>query len=126
MNMKIIDMIKKAIKLFSDICISVFCSTLCFVKTYAGVGVIGSVVDDTAGSMFNIVTKLAVSIAALMITISGVKIIWGSQKAAEEGKSVIIKTSIGIGITVLAPSLVRMAISLAGGNDNGWGFENPK
>ena len=67
-------------------------------------------------AIWDILKAVVLPIAAIMLAVCGVKLIWGGQRAAEEAKSLIVKIIIGVGLVMIAPSLVSTMRGWFGSN----------
>lgn len=68
-----------------------------------------TIIDGISGGtqkVWNILVGIAAPIAAVALGVCAVKMLWGSQKAAEEAKSLAIRIIIAIAIVLLAPALI--------------------
>lgn len=56
--------------------------------------------------VYTLLTAIVLPIAVIVIAICAIKIIWGNQRSAEEGKSAIIRIVVALALVYLAPLLV--------------------
>lgn len=63
-------------------------------------------VTKGTGEIWKILTSIVAPIAAVALAICAIKMLWGSQRAAEEAKSTAIKIVVAIAIVLLAPAII--------------------
>lgn len=83
-----------------------WCALVTSCPAFANASAISSGIQKGTGEVWNILKAIVLPIAAIMLAVCGVKLIWGGQRAAEEAKGLIVKIIVGVGLVMIAPSLV--------------------
>lgn len=78
------------------------------VSAYAdnGLGALTDGLTGGLGQIYNVLLAVALPIGVVALGVCGVKILWGSQRSAEEGKSAIVRIVIALTIVFLAPIII--------------------
>lgn len=89
---------------------ALYCAAVTMIPAYASADVGGITAGIASGTqaVWDILKAIVLPIAAIMLAVCGVKLIWGGQRAAEEAKSLIVKIVIGVGLVMIAPSAVSV------------------
>lgn len=104
------------------VCLVVITAMLCCISQVMALERIGTAIDDGVKQTTVSIASIAYPVAGLSIAIGGIKILMGTVSAAEEGKSLIIKTIIGIAFVICASSIARLFTSgVTIANWGGWG-----
>ena len=83
-----------------------YCYAVTAMPALADTAAITNGIVSGTGKIWDILKAIVAPIAAIALAICAVKMLWGSQRAAEEAKSTAIKIIIAIAIVFLAPSIV--------------------
>ena len=90
------------------VCIACYCTLAITMPAFAdGTDSITSGVKTGLKKVYDILTAIVLPIGVVALGVCAVKIIWGNQKSAEEGKAMIVRIVIGLAIIFLAPLLVN-------------------
>ena len=76
------------------------------VTAYADINEIITPIKTGLGDVYNVMLAIVLPIGAVAVGVCGIKIIWGNQKSAEEGKSAIIRILVALAVVFLAPLLI--------------------
>ena len=68
--------------------------------------------------VYDLLLAIVLPIAAIAMAVCGVKIIWGNERSAEQGKQALIRIVIGVAIVFLAPFLVDQVSKWFSGTDS--------
>ena len=88
---------------------AMYCAMATMMPAFAEAANISAITTGIASgtqAVWDILKAVVLPIAAIMLAICGVKLIWGGQRAAEEAKGLIVKIVIGVGLVMIAPALV--------------------
>ena len=56
---------------------------------------------------YSIIKTIAIPVGVIGFVVCGVKMLWGNQKSAEEGKSALIRIILAMGIIFIGPLIVK-------------------
>lgn len=82
-------------------------SALCTATPAYAAENIASGIESGLDKVYDILKTIVIPIAVVACAICGIKIIWGNQKSAEEGKSALVRIVLGLAFLFLAPLLVK-------------------
>ena len=92
-----------------NFCVAAY-SILSSVMTAYAAGTAGAIEEGVKSGLkevYNILTAIILPIGVVALGVCAVKIVWGNQKSAEEGKSALVRIVIGLALIFIAPLLVE-------------------
>lgn len=86
----------------------------------SGTDAIQTGINDGAEQVYNIITAIVGPIAAVALAVCAAKILWGSQKAAEEAKGFAVRMIIALLLVFGAPMIVNQVKGWFANMGGGW------
>lgn len=104
----------KSRKYINSACIALYAMLLTAMPAFATTAAAGDItsgINNGLQNVFNIIKAIALPVGVIALGVCGVKILWGNQKSAEEGKSAMIRIVIAMAIIFLGPLLISEIVT---------------